>query len=153
MAKAGSRVKITLRCSECKQRNYNTNKNKRNTTERLELNKYCPFCRKHTAQRKKGTRMSELNKRDEVVAGKESVSSADKKAKTAAKKKDKKPNRLARWVKDLKGELKKVTWPSGKDTLKNVGTVIVCVLLVGVFIWVFDWIARQVVEALLKLFA
>ena len=97
--------------------------------------------------------MSELNKRDEVVAGKESVSSADKKAKTAAKKKDKKPNRLALWVKDLKGELKKVTWPSGKDTLKNVGTVIVCVLLVGVFIWVFDWIARQVVEALLKLFA
>ena len=48
MAKAGSRVKITLRCSECKPRNYNTNKNKRHTTERLELNQYCPFCRKHT---------------------------------------------------------------------------------------------------------
>ena len=31
MAKAGNRVKITLRCSECKQRNYNTNKNKKNT--------------------------------------------------------------------------------------------------------------------------
>ena len=42
------RTKITLACTECKQRNYNTNKNKRNTTERLELNKYCPFCRKHT---------------------------------------------------------------------------------------------------------
>ncbi|MDE6589008.1 MAG: 50S ribosomal protein L33 [Oscillospiraceae bacterium] len=48
MAKAGNRVKVVLRCSECKQRNYNTKKNKRNTTERLELNKYCPFCRKHT---------------------------------------------------------------------------------------------------------
>ena len=36
MAKAGSRVKITLRCSECKQRNYNTVKNKKNTTEKLE---------------------------------------------------------------------------------------------------------------------
>ena len=46
MAKAGNRVKITLRCSECKQRNYNTNKNKKNTPDRLELNKYCPFCRK-----------------------------------------------------------------------------------------------------------
>ena len=45
---AGNRVKITLRCSECKQRNYNTNKNKKNTPDRLELNKYCPFCRKHT---------------------------------------------------------------------------------------------------------
>ena len=48
MAKAGNRVKITLRCSECKQRNYNTNKNKKNTPDRLELNQYCPFCRKHT---------------------------------------------------------------------------------------------------------
>ena len=97
--------------------------------------------------------MSELNKRDEAVSGKESVSSDAKKVKTAAKKKDKKPNPLSRWLKDLKGELKKVTWPSGKDTLKNVGTVIACVILVGMFIWVFDFVARQVVEALLNLFA
>lgn len=48
MAKAGARIKITLRCSECKQRNYNTNKNKKNTPDRLEMNKFCPFCRKHT---------------------------------------------------------------------------------------------------------
>ena len=48
MAKAGNRVKITLRCNECKQRNYNTIKNKKNDPDRLELNKYCPFCRKHT---------------------------------------------------------------------------------------------------------
>ena len=48
MAKAGSRIKITLRCSECKQRNYNPMKNKKNSPEKLEMNKYCPFCRKHT---------------------------------------------------------------------------------------------------------
>ncbi len=42
------RVKITLRCNECKQRNYNTVKNKKNDPDRLEMNKYCPFCRKHT---------------------------------------------------------------------------------------------------------
>ena len=41
------RVKITLRCNECKQRNYNTMK-KKNNPDRLEMNKYCPFCRKHT---------------------------------------------------------------------------------------------------------
>ena len=35
MAKAGARVKITLRCNECKQRNYNTTKNKKNTPDRL----------------------------------------------------------------------------------------------------------------------
>ena len=42
------RVKITLRCNECKQRNYNTVKNKKNDPDRLEMKKYCPFCRKHT---------------------------------------------------------------------------------------------------------
>ena len=34
MAKAGNRVKITLRCNECKQRNYNTIKNKKRSEER-----------------------------------------------------------------------------------------------------------------------
>ena len=40
------RVKITLACTECKQRNYNTMKNKKNSPDRLEMNKYCRFCRK-----------------------------------------------------------------------------------------------------------
>ena len=43
-----SRVKITLACTECKQRNYDTKKNKKNDPDRLELKKYCKFCRKHT---------------------------------------------------------------------------------------------------------
>ena len=47
-SESDARVKITLRCEECKQRNYNTVKNKKNTSDRLERSKYCPFCRKHT---------------------------------------------------------------------------------------------------------
>ena len=42
------RVKITLSCTECKQRNYNTKKNKKKNPDRLEMNKYCRFCKKHT---------------------------------------------------------------------------------------------------------
>ena len=42
------RVKVTLRCSECKQRNYNSMKNKKNDPDRLEMKKYCRFCKKHT---------------------------------------------------------------------------------------------------------
>ena len=45
---ADMRVKITLACSECKQRNYDTKKNKKNDPDRLEMNKFCRFCRKHT---------------------------------------------------------------------------------------------------------
>ncbi|MCL4497538.1 MAG: 50S ribosomal protein L33 [Deltaproteobacteria bacterium] len=39
---------ITLACSECKQRNYTTTKNKKLTTEKLNLKKYCKFCKTHT---------------------------------------------------------------------------------------------------------
>ncbi|MDE6922280.1 MAG: preprotein translocase subunit SecE [Oscillospiraceae bacterium] len=94
--------------------------------------------------------MSEQEKRDNPATPKESVSS-EKKAK-APKKKEKKPNRLLRWFKDLKGELKKVTWPTAKDTIKNVGVVIVCVIFVGIFIWLFDYLARAVIQALFALF-
>ncbi|MFO7803575.1 MAG: 50S ribosomal protein L33 [Desulfovermiculus sp.] len=41
------RVKVQLRCSECKRRNYSTFKNKKNTTSKLDLKKYCPFCGRH----------------------------------------------------------------------------------------------------------
>ena len=42
---------VTLACTECKQRNYTTTKNKRNTPDKLEFNKYCRFCRKHTSHK------------------------------------------------------------------------------------------------------
>ena len=42
------RKAVTLACVECKQRNYQTNKNKKNDPDRLEFNKYCKFCKKHT---------------------------------------------------------------------------------------------------------
>jgi len=42
---------ITLQCSECKQRNYTTTKNKKNDPDRLELKKFCRWCRKHTVHR------------------------------------------------------------------------------------------------------
>ena len=45
------RVRMTLACTEFKQRNYDSMKNKKNNPERLEMSKYCKFCRKHTAHK------------------------------------------------------------------------------------------------------
>ena len=46
------RVKVTLACTECKQRNYNTMKNKKNDPDRLEMNKYCQLLQEaHSSQR------------------------------------------------------------------------------------------------------
>jgi large subunit ribosomal protein L33 len=42
------RVGIILACTECKNRNYATDKNKKNNPDRLEVKKYCPKCKTHT---------------------------------------------------------------------------------------------------------
>jgi len=42
---------VTMACTECKNRNYMTTKNKQKTPDRLEMKKYCRFCKRHTAHR------------------------------------------------------------------------------------------------------
>ena len=42
---------ITLQCTECKERNYTTTKNKKKTPDRLEFKKFCPRCRTHVSHR------------------------------------------------------------------------------------------------------
>ena len=48
-----NRVLVTLVCEECKSENYRVSKNKKNTTDRLELSKYCSRCQKHTVHKEK----------------------------------------------------------------------------------------------------
>ncbi len=107
--------------------------------------------------------MSDMEKMDETMAAEAVETSAPagpsekpvKKDKPAKKDKDKKPGvfaRIGRWFREMRSELKKVSWPTAKDTLKNMGTVIVCVIMVGVCIWVFDWLIHAVIQALLNLF-
>ena len=42
---------VTLQCSECKNRNYSTTKNKKSTPDLLEFSKFCRKCRKHTVHK------------------------------------------------------------------------------------------------------
>jgi len=57
MAKAPNRINIQLECTSCRKSGvpgvsrYMTTKNRKTTTERLELKKYCPFERKHTVHK------------------------------------------------------------------------------------------------------
>ena len=77
---------------------------------------------------------------------------ADRKAREKAKKKAK-GNRIARWLREMRSELKKVQWPGWKKVLKNTGVVLLCVLVIGIFIWVFDWLAHVIIQALMNLFS
>lgn len=80
---------------------------------------------------------------------------ADKEKAKAKADKEKKPGvgkRIARFFRELRSELKKVSWPTRADTLKKTGIVIVCVIVVGIIVWIFDGIASSVIDALLSLF-
>ena len=59
---------------------------------------------------------------------------------------------IARYFRELRSELKKVVWPPAQQVLKNTLIVLACVLVVGVFIWLFDLVARVGVDALIGLF-
>jgi large subunit ribosomal protein L33 len=51
MARGDVRIAVTLACEDCKRRNYQTNKSKRNNPERIQLRKYCRWCKTHRAHR------------------------------------------------------------------------------------------------------
>ena len=59
---------------------------------------------------------------------------------------------IRRYFRELRSELKKVTWPTPQQVVKNTLIVLACVLVVGLFIWLFDYVAQFGVDALISLF-
>ena len=59
---------------------------------------------------------------------------------------------ICRYFRELRSELKKVSWSTPKQVLKNTLIVLASVLVVGVFIWLFDFVARIGIDALIELF-
>ena len=64
---------------------------------------------------------------------------------------EKKKDRGA-WFREMRGELSKVVWPSRETVMKNTGTVLLCSLLIGLCIWIFDFAATNVVKMILTAF-
>ena len=76
-----------------------------------------------------------------------------------AKSEEKRPNvfvrffrRIAKWFREMKSELKKVVWPSRKQVINNTLVVITMIIICGIFIWLFDWIAGIAIKALIAAF-
>ena len=59
---------------------------------------------------------------------------------------------ICRYFRELRSELKKVVWPTPKQVLKNALVVLACVVVVGVFIWLFDFVAQFGINALISAF-
>lgn len=69
------------------------------------------------------------------------------KAKSKSKKGVKKPNGLVKYLKDLKSEIKKVTWPSWGKVVNNTFVVLVGMCASAIVVWGID----SALTALLKL--
>ena len=65
-----------------------------------------------------------------------------KQEKAKAKAKEKMPgvfSKIKRYFKDLRGEFKKIVWPSKKQIINNTIVVIACMAVTAVIIWLLDW--------------
>ena len=60
--------------------------------------------------------------------------------------------RICKYFRELRSELKKVVWSTPKQVLKNTLVVVACVLIVGVFVYVFDLVASTLINALIAAF-
>ena len=123
------RVKITLACQECKQRNYNTTKNKKNDPDRIELSKYCRFCKKHTAHKE--------TKQSKGVNGLSAEANVKKGIGTS--------------LRETRTELKKVHWPSRKELTNYTWIVIFSVFIVSLIIYLIDSGLGFIIEKVVSL--
>ena len=86
----------------------------------------------------------------------EKKSAAPATAKVAVKKTDEKLGffqRVAKWFRDMKSELKKVVWPTPKQTMKGTAVAVVMMVVCAIVLWGFDSAAQAVVKALINIFA
>ena len=59
--------------------------------------------------------------------------------------------RIAKWWREMKSELKKVIWPTPKQTVNNTFAALVVMAISAVIIWGFDEIAQMIVRAVISL--
>ena len=82
---------------------------------------------------------------------KEAEKAKSKKAgKAPAKEKKKSNKKVSRFLKDFRGEIKKIVWPDFKTVMKNTGIVLVTVLIIGILVWVLDFGLTSGIKALKK---
>jgi len=60
--------------------------------------------------------------------------------------------KTTKYFRELRSELKKVVWPTMQQVLKNAAIVVGCVIVVGVLIWLFDFVAQIGIDALISVF-
>ena len=125
------RTRVTLECTECKQRNYNMTKDKKTHPERLVTNQYFKLLKTHP-----------LHKSTKIFAvipferkGSENMEKTNKAKKTS-------------WFKELKAEFNRIIWPTKERIAKETAVVVICAIIIGVIVAVLDVGIQYGIQAL-----
>ena len=59
-------------------------------------------------------------------------------------------NNLILFLKDVRGELRKVTWPSKQDVIGSTIVVIVCTLIIGIYLWLCDFVFSRILGLIIR---
>jgi len=84
----------------------------------------------------------------------ETPDQADTKAASTSTKKQKVKgsNRIAKWFREMRSELKKVVWPTPKQIANNTFVALVLMASAAVVVWALDFASGQIFQAILMLF-
>ena len=128
------RNKITLACTECKQRNYNTTKNKKNNPDSLESSASSAV-RKHSTRR--------LSSRGNIMANNNETISRDGKDTKVENKTSKPEQRKERkgiigYFTGVKQEMAKVVWPTRAELTKDTVVVFGVCIFFSLLFWGMD---------------
>ena len=69
-------------------------------------------------------------------------------SKSPAKKKVKGRNRIARWFREMRSELKKVVWPTPKQIMNNTFVALSVMTVAAIVIWGIDYAGSQIFQAI-----
>ena len=79
------------------------------------------------------------------------LKTSDNKEVKEVRKKESLWTRIVRFFKDYKGELKKITWPTPKQTAKNTGIVLASMVVIGLIVVLLDLAFSQIIGLLGKI--
>jgi preprotein translocase subunit SecE len=54
------------------------------------------------------------------------------------------------FMKDVRSELRKVTWPTKQDIISSTTVVIVCSILIGVYLWLNDFVFSKLLALIIR---
>jgi preprotein translocase subunit SecE len=91
---------------------------------------------------------------NKMVQGKNLVANSEKRTgavkKAVPENKDKQPNPISRYIRETRGELRKVTWPTREESWRLTLIVLGVTLLMAIFFWVFDFAFSNAIQILIQ---